>query len=223
MNWEHVQKRVRKRRAELGLSQRKAAERADISPTTWGTLETHGQQVAASTAAAMSRALRWTPDSIERLAAGEEPEEAAPDLGSFRDRAMTSMKAEAHALVEQMSWSELFELIVAGFWIRERTAQFPMDEWDGMTAAEAPSLDALMWSPPALEDAEDIIFSQWERAARLREERTLATMPRDARGRLIDPDDATYAAQGEAGGDPGDQGTGADAARPSPAVEPEGP
>lgn len=64
---------MKHRRASLGLSQRHAALRADVSPTTWGSLETHHQPVSPITAAAMSKALGWTSDSIARMIDGGEP------------------------------------------------------------------------------------------------------------------------------------------------------
>lgn len=73
-NWTHVAETVKQRRTELGLSQRQAARLAnDISPTTWGSLEKHGQPVSTLTAVAICKALRWTADSIDALLAGGEP------------------------------------------------------------------------------------------------------------------------------------------------------
>lgn len=77
--WERVAETVKRRRTELGLSQRQAARLADdLSPTTWGSLEKRMQPVSPLSAAAMSKALQWTPDSIARILDGGDPEEVAP-------------------------------------------------------------------------------------------------------------------------------------------------
>lgn len=46
---------------------------ADISPTTWGSLETHHQRVDPMTRSSICRALGWTTDSIDRLLSGQDP------------------------------------------------------------------------------------------------------------------------------------------------------
>lgn len=75
-DWVRVAETVKRRRVELGLSQRVAARLADdISPTTWGQLEKRHQPVSALTAGSICKALRWTSDSIDRLLAGGEPVE----------------------------------------------------------------------------------------------------------------------------------------------------
>lgn len=72
-DWARVAETVKRRRTDLGLSQRAAALRAGLSPTTWGQLETHAQKIDDLTKPKVARALNWTTDSIDRLLAGEEP------------------------------------------------------------------------------------------------------------------------------------------------------
>lgn len=71
---------IRRRRESRGMSQQDAATASSISLSSWGQVES-GDKTAlrTKTAQAMSRALGWTPDSIERLARGEEPVEAVPE------------------------------------------------------------------------------------------------------------------------------------------------
>lgn len=73
--WEQIAETVKRRRTDLGITQRHASLLAGVSPTTWGSLEKHHQPVSELTAAAMCRALRWTTDSIARMLNGGEPEE----------------------------------------------------------------------------------------------------------------------------------------------------
>lgn len=74
-DWERVAETVKRRRTDLGMSQRAAAFAADnISPTTWGSLETHGRSVDVLTRPKIARALGWTTDSIDRILAGGDPE-----------------------------------------------------------------------------------------------------------------------------------------------------
>lgn len=63
---------MKQRRAEIGLSQRRAAIRADISPTTWANLE-NGEAISDVSAAAISRALSWPADAITQLREGADP------------------------------------------------------------------------------------------------------------------------------------------------------
>lgn len=71
--WGRVAETVKRRRTDLGLSQRLASERAGISPTTWGSLEKHCNPVDDLTRAGMCRALGWSSDSIDRILTGLEP------------------------------------------------------------------------------------------------------------------------------------------------------
>lgn len=64
---------MKRRRTTLGISQRAAADRAGVSPTTWASLELHRNPVNDITAVGICRALRWTTNSIERILAGLDP------------------------------------------------------------------------------------------------------------------------------------------------------
>jgi hypothetical protein len=81
-----VGKPVRDRRRELDIrSMRKAARVAGVSEAVWRQAETGQRQLSADiivapsftadTKAALCRALGWTPGSIDRILAGEEPME----------------------------------------------------------------------------------------------------------------------------------------------------
>lgn len=72
-DWSPVAEAVRRRRAELGLSQRAAADIAGISPTTWGQLEKHAAELEPLTLAKICRALGWSLNAISEILNGEEP------------------------------------------------------------------------------------------------------------------------------------------------------
>ncbi len=68
---------IRARRDQLGLTQAELAHISGLSVSNWTALESGRRTTCRpGTARAMSAALGWTPDSIERLARGEEPVEA---------------------------------------------------------------------------------------------------------------------------------------------------
>lgn len=71
--WGVVAETVKRRRVELGLSQRAAAIRAGTSPTTWGSLEKHANPIDDLTRPKVARALGWAADSIDRMLAGKVP------------------------------------------------------------------------------------------------------------------------------------------------------
>jgi transcriptional regulator with XRE-family HTH domain len=120
MDWARTTDAVKRRRAQLGLSQRQAAARANKSPTTWGQLETHGGPVDVTTLAAMSRALGWPSDALARIGAGDDPaaiEEIATDdspAGRFTAKAREFVHelvdgaddAQLIAAVRGMAWAE---------------------------------------------------------------------------------------------------------------------
>lgn len=89
---------MKHRRVELGISQRRAADLAGVSPTTWGSLETHAQPVSDLTAAGMSTALRWTPDSIASILAGGDATEATPT-----DRPLTFTQRNADDVYDRIT------------------------------------------------------------------------------------------------------------------------
>lgn len=69
---------VKHRRSQLGISQRRLANLADISPTTVASLE-KGQAVNTITAVSISRALSWPTDAVDQLADGTTPDQL-PDV-----------------------------------------------------------------------------------------------------------------------------------------------
>lgn len=80
---------VKRRRADLRLSQRRAAIRADLSPTTWANLES-GLAVNDISATAIARALQWPADAIRQLRDGVDvdaiPAVDEPSQRSVEDR-----------------------------------------------------------------------------------------------------------------------------------------
>lgn len=65
---------IRKRRLELGISARQAAEAAGIARNTWTAAEEGSRRTSETNYAAIERALRWAPGSISRIKTGEGPE-----------------------------------------------------------------------------------------------------------------------------------------------------
>lgn len=104
---------IRERRMECGLSQERASDGGGLSLATWQGVEVGRiQSVRLSTAQAMARALGWTPDSIERLARGEEPVEAATerpqayastaDAGPLSERELAIVKSAVTEALAQI-------------------------------------------------------------------------------------------------------------------------
>lgn len=102
MNWqEAVGGTIENRRIHLGYSKRAAARLAGVSEITWRQLESGARQIAPGqhvepspgklTKALVCGALQWSPDSIDRLLAGQEPvvvsqpvESGPPDMAARR-------------------------------------------------------------------------------------------------------------------------------------------
>lgn len=104
---------IRTRREDLDLTQSDAARLADLGLATWSAVETNARDgFVRPTLAAMSKALGWTPDSIERLARGEEPVEAAPERPAvyastadgqvFTAAQIALIEATVHATLERI-------------------------------------------------------------------------------------------------------------------------
>lgn len=74
-------KLIQRRRLDLGLSVRQAAETAGIARNTWASAEDGSRQTSDTNFAAIERALRWTPGSISQVKAGGAPNEL-PDAPS---------------------------------------------------------------------------------------------------------------------------------------------
>lgn len=96
---------MKRRRVDLGLSQRKAAIYADVSPTTWGSLETHHNPIDDLTRPKFCRALSWTADSIDRVLSGLDPVEddtrEEPTLESLTE-AVWTLRSAVTDLMERM-------------------------------------------------------------------------------------------------------------------------
>lgn len=106
--WELVAETVKRRRTALGLSQRRAADRAGLSPTTWGSLEKHHQRIDDLSRPRFCRALGWTADSIDRILQGEEPEiddQAALEPISMEDQIieLRAQLGELRAMVIELA------------------------------------------------------------------------------------------------------------------------
>lgn len=96
-DWAQVGQRVKARRQELRMTQLALATAAGTSESTIRVLESARRVPATPALRAISQALGWTPDSIERLAAGDEP--AEPEPGA----APAEVAAELQALRDQIS------------------------------------------------------------------------------------------------------------------------
>ena len=64
---------IRQRRQDLGLTQEAAARVAGISTRTWIRVEDGDASSSAMTMRKVAMALRWPPDALARIAAGEDP------------------------------------------------------------------------------------------------------------------------------------------------------
>ena len=57
-------KRVRQRRQDLGLTQEEAAEKADLHPTYWGSVERGERNIALENIIALAKALKMAPKDL---------------------------------------------------------------------------------------------------------------------------------------------------------------
>lgn len=83
--WGRVGELVKRRRKELRMTQKAAGLLARVSDTTWGSVENgRAESYDDDTLIGVCEALGWTPDSIERVLAGGDPEvlTAGPTAGS---------------------------------------------------------------------------------------------------------------------------------------------
>lgn len=72
--WRHAGERVRERRVVLSLSEEAAARRAELDVEIWLRVERGGGRLCRRRRVeAVSVALGWAPDAIERIVVGEEP------------------------------------------------------------------------------------------------------------------------------------------------------
>ena len=78
--WDLIPIAVLQKRLDLGLTQQEAADRAGVSLSTWNLLETGNQRrFRPLTLAAIAKALRWTPDSFQRMEDGFAPRPIAAE------------------------------------------------------------------------------------------------------------------------------------------------
>lgn len=108
-DWSRVGRAVTQRRGEIeqrrGWANREdAAREAGVHETTWGKLE-RGGRISPLHAAAISRALEWPPDTIERLAAGAPLpwEEPAPSLQAQVLEELRALVAEVERLRQEQA------------------------------------------------------------------------------------------------------------------------
>lgn len=102
--WKRVAERVRVRRDdELGLSQEQLAAKADIGTATIRKIETAAQdRYNRSTLRQLTRALGWTPDSIDRILEGQDPEPAGEDAPPASEE-MARLRNELQALRDEVA------------------------------------------------------------------------------------------------------------------------
>lgn len=85
--WPAVSAAIRQRRHALGLTQAEAAQKGGLSLPTWGVVETGRQTNFRNyTLSRVTRALGWPLDAIDRLLAGESPEQIADTGQTHLDR-----------------------------------------------------------------------------------------------------------------------------------------
>lgn len=70
--WSEVGQAVKARRSGLDLTVKQATAMAQVSDTTWGSVE-GGRPVSDRTRRRVAAALDWPPDAIDRLLDGEDP------------------------------------------------------------------------------------------------------------------------------------------------------
>jgi transcriptional regulator with XRE-family HTH domain len=78
--WTHVADHIQRRMTDLGLTQAEVARRSNVSAPTVRAI-VNGKPRGGTTAASKSRlatALEWSPDSIDRILAGDEPVTVTP-------------------------------------------------------------------------------------------------------------------------------------------------
>jgi transcriptional regulator with XRE-family HTH domain len=80
MNWVSARRAIRDRIAELDVLQRELSERSGVSMATWSKLlNGPNEMFDKKTLRAAARSLGWSPDSIDRLLAGQDPIVETPD------------------------------------------------------------------------------------------------------------------------------------------------
>lgn len=82
--WDRLGALVRRRREALGLSVKDATAGRKISDTTWLKLE-GGEPILRAKLAQVPPAIRWTPDSPDRVLAGADPLELDADPEALRE------------------------------------------------------------------------------------------------------------------------------------------
>lgn len=109
-DWMRLSRAVRDRREELGLTQNEAANRSEggVSLATWRNIETGFRPPwRRAGLLAVCRVLGWTPESIERILAGEGPEAVKLLTPSQEDRLLAlerqlaELRAELRATREE--------------------------------------------------------------------------------------------------------------------------
>jgi transcriptional regulator with XRE-family HTH domain len=65
---------IRQRRADLGMSVRKAAQEAEIDRDTWSAAESGNRAIHTHNVTAIERVLGWAPGSADKVLAGGEPD-----------------------------------------------------------------------------------------------------------------------------------------------------
>ena len=90
---------VKKRRRELGLSVRAAADRGGVARGTWTALEDGSRRTSDSNYAGVERALFWTTGSIEAILAGRKPIAEPVSIGHTTGASTTTYTSSTGGVV----------------------------------------------------------------------------------------------------------------------------
>lgn len=98
---------IESRRLELGLSARAAATAASIARGTWDSAENGSRRTLKSNYAAIERALKWAPGSIQNILNGGNPTPADPGPITLAATATLSSATSDEAIIRVMNSPDL--------------------------------------------------------------------------------------------------------------------
>lgn len=104
-SWAAVATRIERRIDELKLSQRELVERSGVSSSTWRSLAAGAPVRRNDKVRGICIALGWTPDSIDRILAGEEPNESPGSepvqIAAKADRLTPEQRKAVESIIDQ--------------------------------------------------------------------------------------------------------------------------
>jgi hypothetical protein len=149
----------------------------------------------------MSKALGWTPDSIEDISAGADPIEWDEARPTFADLARGVLRSEIVERLDALSYRALAGAAIAVTWLQAGEMWGPAaDEYLDQTIEPnwltlTPSLDELLRNPPDLGTMEGLIYQQWWSARQTWDQTVRAAVRRGVRMNHTtrrDGEDLTY-------------------------------